>query len=126
MLRVGIRAIVDLAVDEAPIIAPREIVVLRFPLLDGGSNEAWLVRSSIESVAGLIACRAHALVACSAGMSRSPAVVIAAIALASGEAIESTLCRVSRAGSVDITPSLWGQVCSALTAIRSARLLLSR
>jgi hypothetical protein len=40
----GIRAIVQLAIEEPTIQAPRELVYMRFPLLDGEGNDRDLIR----------------------------------------------------------------------------------
>src|SRR5438552_6823632 len=74
----GIRAIVQLAVEEAALQLPRELVCLRIPLVDGADNDPDLLCLSITSVALLIESNVPTLVCCSAGMSRSPAVVAGA------------------------------------------------
>ena len=75
----GIRAIVQLAIEEPPIQPPREVILYRFPLVDGEGNDPALLRLAIESVAALIRAKLPALVCCGGGMSRSPAIVAAAV-----------------------------------------------
>ncbi len=41
----GIRAIVQLAMEEPPIQTPRELVYLRFPLIDGAGNGRDILRA---------------------------------------------------------------------------------
>ena len=72
VLDADIEAVVDLAMEEPPVALTRELVYLRFPLLDGEGNPVWLLRSAVVAVSQLIAARVPTLVACSAGMSRSP------------------------------------------------------
>lgn len=64
----GIRAIVQLAIDEAPITAPREFLYFRLLLTDGAENNAEVLRLAIDSVSTLIAMQIPTLVACGAGM----------------------------------------------------------
>ena len=73
VLDAGIEAIVDLAIDVPSRSTPtRELVYLRFPLMDGEGNSSWLIRGG-----GLLRSRelvrhgVPTLVACDGGMSRS-------------------------------------------------------
>ena len=75
VLGCGIAVIVDLAFEEPPIQSPRGIVYCRFPLLDGAGNESAILRAAVETVAHFMATGMPTLVACGAGMSRSPAIV---------------------------------------------------
>ena len=80
VLGCGIAAIVDLAIEEPPIQFPRDIVYCRFPLIDGAENKPAVLRAAIETVACFMAFGTPTLVACGEGMSRSPAIVAAAMA----------------------------------------------
>ena len=75
----GIKAIVQLAMEEPPLQPPRELVYLRFPLLDGTGNDPNMLHLAISCVATLIRQGTPTLVCCGGGMSRSPAVVAAAL-----------------------------------------------
>ncbi len=46
----GIAAIVQLAAEEAPIAAPRDMIYCRFPLEDGSGNDLDLLSLAITSV----------------------------------------------------------------------------
>ena len=50
LLDQGIRAIVQLAAEEAPIVTPRDLIFCRFPLEDGSGNDADLLSLAITSV----------------------------------------------------------------------------
>lgn len=50
----GIKVIVQLALEEPPLQPPRELVYLRFPLLDGSGNDLNLLRPAINCVAILL------------------------------------------------------------------------
>jgi hypothetical protein len=69
----GIRAIVQLAMEEPPLLPPRDLIFCRFPLLDGTGNDPVLLRLAIHAVAILQRSRIATLVCCGGGMSRSPA-----------------------------------------------------
>ncbi|MBY0514346.1 MAG: dual specificity protein phosphatase family protein [Gemmataceae bacterium] len=81
VLDAGIEAIVDLAMEEPPVVGTRELVCLRFPLTDDDGNAAWLVLAAVGAVAELVSAGVPTLVACGAGMSRSPTVAAAALAI---------------------------------------------
>ena len=104
-LDLGIEAVVDLAMDEPPVHPTRELVYLRYPLVDGQGNPAWILRLAVDAVAGLLTAGVPTLVACSAGASRSP--VIAAMAKHAGIRPEEALTRI---GHGDVSPALWREV----------------
>jgi protein-tyrosine phosphatase len=79
LLDLGIAAVVDLAIEEAPIVFPRDVVYCRFPLIDGSGNSQALLKAAVETTTSLVCENVPTLVACSGGMSRSPAVVAVAL-----------------------------------------------
>src|SRR4051794_36196473 len=78
LLAAGIAAVVDLALNEPPVPLTRELVYCRFPLIDGGGNPRWMLRATVETVAGLMRAGVPTLVYCGACMSRTPSVAGAA------------------------------------------------
>ena len=83
MLDLGIEALVQLASEEPPVQPPRELIYLRFPLIDGSGktfNPLHFADSKRRVVNWVF--RFLTLVCCGAGLSRSPAVAAAALALA--------------------------------------------
>lgn len=54
VLDLGIEAVVDLAMDELPVHPTRELMYLRFPLVDGEGNPAWLLRAAVDALTGLL------------------------------------------------------------------------
>ncbi|HUR54733.1 MAG TPA: hypothetical protein VMZ71_11420 [Gemmataceae bacterium] len=112
VLDAEIEVVVDLAMEEPPIAPTRELVYLRFPLLDGEGNPCWLLRTAVTAVAGLIMARVPTLVACSAGMSRSPSVVAAAIAMAEARPMGAVLATFPR--PLDVSPRLHSELASFL------------
>lgn len=119
LVRAGIEAVVDLALEELPIALPREVVSCRFPLVDGAGNERGLVRAAVEAVAGLVNARVATLVVCSAGMSRSPSVAAGAMARVTGRAAAECLGEVTNGFAADVSPGLWGEVLAAVAAGRN-------
>ena len=105
-----ISAVVDLAVNEAPAQLGRDLVYLRIPLNDGYGNSDTLIKAAISNVAMLIENRVRTLVACSAGMSRSPAITAAAIANVTGRDPDECLREIVALGPHDVSPTLWESV----------------
>ncbi len=108
----GIRALIDLADGEKPNLLFRDIVCCRFPLVDGAGNPDWLLNLAIDAVASLVTAKIPTLVYCGAGMSRSPSIAAAAISRHEGKPLQFGLDRVKTLGSLDISPSLWGDLDS--------------
>ncbi len=111
---IGIRAIVHLAYEEAPPVLPREFITLRFPLLDGEGNDSDLLKLAIDSVTRLLDSEFATLVCCQAGLSRSPAIVAAAIARHTRQPFAVALRNVANLHPCAIHPSLYRQVESLM------------
>jgi hypothetical protein len=110
----GIRAIVQVAAEEVPLQPPRELTLLRFPLLDGPDNDPDLLYLAIMCVQILIRNAIPTLVCCNAGMSRSPAIVAAALALELHALLDDSLVSVSKSHTTDISTGFLGDVVRAL------------
>ena len=112
VLNAGIEAIVDLAKMCEPVQPTRELVYLRFPLVDGAGNPPWLVCAAIHAVEGLSRLGVPTLVACDGGMSRSVVVVTAALWFKTPPAhpLDNVLVRVAAGGPADVHPALWTDV----------------
>jgi hypothetical protein len=110
VLSLGIRAVIDLAANEPPVQYPRDIAYCRFPLSDGTENDPAILRLAVHSTAEFVKARMPTLVACSAGMSRSPAIVAAALALVEGKPPDDVLRRIASSGPHDVAPGLWFDV----------------
>lgn len=115
----GVEAVVDLALNERPTLVGRELVACRFPLIDGEGNSDWLLRMAVEVVAGLIREKVPTLVCCGNGMSRSPAVAAAALAIVRGITPEKALAIVAAVGPADVSPGLWRDVRAVALSLRS-------
>lgn len=110
LIDAGIRAVVQLAIEEPVITVPRELVYCRFPLQDGTGNDLPLVELSIRTVTSLIQRQIPTLVCCSGGMSRSPAIAAAALSAALNADLDECLKTVIGSGAADVSPGLWRDV----------------
>jgi hypothetical protein len=106
VLGCGIVAIVDLAIEEPPTQFPRDTVYCRFPLIDGAGNSSVVLRAAVGTVAHFIASGLPTLVACGAGMSRSPAIVAAAIAENEQRPLREVLAELTAGQPHDVSPGL--------------------
>ncbi|ADG69743.1 Dual specificity protein phosphatase [Planctopirus limnophila DSM 3776] len=110
----GIRAIVQLSVEEPPIQPPRELIYQRYPLLDGEGNDRTMLRLAIDAVKGLIMAGIPTLVCCGAGMSRSPIISAAALSVAYQIDFEDALQKVLEHRPADISPALLHEIRATL------------
>ena len=113
VLRHGVHAVIDLAMEERPIQFPRDIVYCRFPLIDGSGNVPVILCAAVEVTARFIAAKVPTLVFCSAGMSRSPAIVAAAVAIVDREPLVSAVRWVTAGSPHDVSPGLLKDVAEA-------------
>ncbi len=109
----GIIAVVDLAMEERPIVFPRDVVYCRIPLVDGAGNRPEIIRGAVVLVASFLESGVPMLVACGGGMSRSPIVVAAAIAAIDGSTIEDALEQITAGVAHDVSTSMWADVKAA-------------
>jgi hypothetical protein len=114
ILDLGIEAIVDLAVQELPLPVTRELIYLRIPLVDGADNELVRLSCAVEVVVRLIERATPTLVFCSAGMSRSPAIIAAALSMVRNQPPEQVLEQIAASIPHDVSPRLWQDVLQVL------------
>ena len=117
LLDLGVEALVDLAIEEPPVSLVRELVYCRFPLIDGASNPPARLRLAVETVAALIRQGTSTFVFCGAGMSRSPAIVAAAVAVVEGADPNAVLQRIVAGQPHDVSPVLWQDVTACLQGL---------
>lgn len=114
LFRIGIGAVVDLAVEEPPAVAGHEIIYCRFPLLNGTDNPPWLIRAAIDTTATLLREKVPTLVTCSAGMSRAPAVAGAALVKLGRPNLQDALLYLAAFGHCDVSSALLNDVVNVL------------
>ena len=113
-----IRAVVQLAMEEPPIGVTRDMIFLRYPIVDGVGNSPDLLTLAIHSVVALLAKKVPSLVCCAAGMSRSPTIVAAALAVISERDFDETLKSLLEYLPADVSASLLHDVRAAVKQVR--------
>ena len=113
VLERGIEALVDLAIEEPPASLVRELTYCRIPLLDGAGNPPEKLRLAVETVSSLLRAQTPTLVACGAGMSRSPAIAAVAMATVERANPEEVLQRIVAGFPHDVSPALWQDLIEA-------------
>ena len=73
-----------------------------------------LLNLAIGAVATLLESRSPTLVCCGAGMSRSPAVVAAALSVVERKSLEECLKNVTEFHPADVSPGFWEEICGAM------------
>jgi hypothetical protein len=106
LLRLGVGAVVDLAVEEPPAVAGHEMLYCRFPLLDGTENPPWLLRAAIEMTVTLLRQKVPTLVACSSGVSRAPAIAAAALVRLGRPNLQDAMLYLAQFGQCDVSAGL--------------------
>jgi hypothetical protein len=110
VLEAGVFALIDLAAEEPMPALPRSMVYCRFPVVDGQQPSKQVLRMAIETVASLLKTGIPTLVFCGAGMSRSPPVVAAALAIVRGGSPDERLNQVVSGHPHDVSGQLWADM----------------
>lgn len=105
-----IAAVVDLAANEPPAQLARDMIYCRFPIIDGDGNPNAIIETAVRCVATLMENNFRTMVACSAGMSRSPAIAAAAIAISTKKHPDDCLTTITSNAPHDVSPILWSRV----------------
>jgi len=108
LLQNGIVAIINLAAEEPSL--PRSTIHCHFPLTDGAPDDLTILRVAIRTVVTLLKNQVPTIVYCGAGMSRSPAVVAAALSIVYGGSPEEKLKEVVAGHPRDVSPQFWEAV----------------
>ena len=114
----GVRAVVQLAWEDEPLMLPRELVFCRFPLADGPGNRSELIRLAIETVVHMLHEQVSVLVCCDSGSSRAPAIAAAALARFTGKSLSDCLQTVTRHRHADVHPALYEHIEGILATCR--------
>tara|TARA_R100000789_G_scaffold97798_1_gene100773 strand:+ start:281 stop:730 length:450 start_codon:yes stop_codon:yes gene_type:complete len=107
-----IRAIFLLAYEEPIFSYPRDLLVVRIPLLDGSENDDFNLEITVRSLISLIRNDVNTLVTCSMGMSRSPVIVSAALAIHHSLPFDDVLTSVCKSIPTDVSPEFYRYVRS--------------
>lgn len=111
LLAAGVAAVLNLAAEEPSAVLPRSMVYCHFPIEDGEQEDPSVLAAAIQTLVSLLKNRVPTLVHCGAGMSRSPAVAAAALAIVQGGSPEEKLREVVAGHPHDVSPRLWDAVC---------------
>lgn len=98
---VGIRAVVDVALEEPPAQLPRQLIYCRFPLNDGGGNDVAILLQTIQTTVDLLDSHTRTIVACSACMSRSPTIAAFALAAYLAQEPDDVIARIADVKSLE-------------------------
>jgi protein-tyrosine phosphatase len=108
----GVKAVVDLAIEEPPSRPPRELISCRFPLVDGAGNDPDTLLLAIRTLVTLIQGQVPTLVCCGVGVSRAPAVTAAALSLVQRVSPAQALEQLARQYPCDVNTALWEEIAS--------------
>jgi len=107
---VGIEAVLHLASSTLPASLSRETVYCRIPLIDGAENSPERLKFVIETGVSLLRNKVPTLIACSAGMSRSPSITAAVLSLIRQQPADAVLAEILDGAPADVSPGLWEAV----------------
>ena len=110
LLQAGVVAVINLAAEERSPVLPRSMIYCHFPLTDGAPDDLRLLDVAIQTVVSLLKKRIPTLLYCGAGMSRSPAIVAAALSIVQGGSPEDRLKEIVAGHPHDVSPHLWEAV----------------
>ena len=113
----GISAVVDVAYEEPPAQLPRQLIYCRFPLNDGGGNDPKHLLQLLRIVTDFLNSSTRIIVACSAGMSRSPSVAAFALAHHLSQPPDEIIARIAEHRSLELKSELWKDLKQASTQI---------
>src|ERR1051325_4537701 len=106
----GINAIMQLAYEEASLALPHDLIVCRFPLLDGEGNAPATLDLAISTLTHLLERKFATLVCCHAGMGRSPAIAAAAMSRLTGKPFATCVQRIAECRPIAIHPRLLAEI----------------
>jgi protein-tyrosine phosphatase len=116
LYKFNVVAVVDVAANEQPAQLSREFIYCRFPILDGTGNAPSVLKLAVETIMSLVRAEIPTVVACSAGMSRSPAIAAYSIAKITGKSPDACLLELVESGPHDVSPTLWAAMKKACEA----------
>jgi protein tyrosine phosphatase len=114
VLDLGVELIVDLAANEVPPKITRDLTYCHIPLHDSMGNSEWQLRLAIDTVRLAVAKNIPTLVCCSAGMSRTPVIAAAAIALQTQQDFRKCLEALVAGAPHDVSAALVKDVLSLI------------
>ena len=114
----GITAVIDVAYEELPAQLPRQLTYCRFPLNDGGGNDPSTLLQTLRTATDLLHSKTRTIIACSAGMSRSPTLAAFALAYYLSETPDDVIARIANIKSLELKPELWAEMLTAFNKLK--------
>ncbi len=114
VLKHGVTAIIDLAIEDPLPTIPRATTYCRFMITDDGENNPANIHAAILAASAFVSGGHVAAICCSAGLSRSPSIAAATMSYISGDSPTATLELVSAVKHIDVNPAFWNQVVDVL------------
>jgi len=118
----GITAIVDVAYEEPPAQIPRQLTYCRFPINDGGGNAPNILLQALLTTTDLLRSGTRTIIACSAGMSRSPTIAAFALAHHLSKNPDDVIAEIAGIKSLELKSALWADMLSVFNKLTSNRL----
>jgi protein-tyrosine phosphatase len=115
----GITAVLHLDASTLPASLSREMVYCRVPLIDGAENSPERLKFVIETGVSLATHQVPTLIACSAGMSRSPSIAAAVLSVVEQRSAEEVLQEILGHSPADVSPGLWEAVKRVVQTIQA-------
>jgi protein-tyrosine phosphatase len=109
----GIQVVMQVAYEEPPLALPHDLIVCRFPMVDGDGNAPALVNLAIDTLTQMLEQKFACLVCCQAGLSRSPAIAAAALARLTQRPTVECLEQIAAQHRCDVHPGFLTQVGQA-------------
>jgi hypothetical protein len=121
ILQSGVYAVIDLAIEQSMPTLPRTFMYCRFPISDGEQEVPTYLRVAIETLVLFLQNEIPTLVCCMAGMSRSPAVVAAALSIVRNTKPDAELREIAIGHPHDVSPQLWQDVRRICSEIKEKK-----
>ena len=118
MFDVGITAVIDVAFEEPPAQIPRQLKYFRFPLNDGGGNDPNTLLLLLRTATDLLRLNMPTLIACSAGMSRSPTIAAFALAYHLSGNPDDVVAGIADIKSLELKTELWAETLEAFNRLK--------
>ena len=104
--------------QETPAQLPRQLIYCRFPLNDGGGNDATVLLQTVQTLVDFLHADNRTIIACSAGMSRSPTIAAFALAAHLSQEPEEVIGRIADIKPLELKAALWNEVANVFSRVR--------
>ena len=116
-----IKAVIDLAYEEKPMVPARQFLYFRFPIVDSDGNDRCTLTLAIQALLNLLRDDVATAIGCSAGMSRSPTISAFTLSIYSGTGVKEIIEQIAHERTLEINPALWNEVQSCVDQLIDRR-----